>query len=162
MHASGTASPAYFYAKSLALTEQTLMPDVIVDSVFEYLASERNGTNLWAITFDGLGEALGDVAPTDTAFVHRDALYFIFSFSRTSGDVTDTTVRFLDGLSELVTSAHPGAFYGEYAGNVDWRQANDKARLRYYGQNLARLEDIKAELDPTDVFHNKQSVHAEA
>jgi hypothetical protein len=35
------------------------------------------------------------------------------SFGRTSGDLTDTTVQFLDGLSEVLTSGQPDAYYGQ-------------------------------------------------
>jgi FAD/FMN-containing dehydrogenase len=67
-------------------------------------------------------------------------------------------VQFLDGLSEVLTSGQPDAYYGQYVGNVDPRQSTDKALTGYYGKNLHRLQQIKSAVDPNDVFHNQQSI----
>jgi hypothetical protein len=155
---SGIASPTYFYSKSLVFRQQTQVPDDVADCVFEYLATVTNGTQLWAVNFEVGGGAVADVAPPETAMVHRDALFIMLSYARTSGKVTDTTVRFLDGLNRLITSGHPDAYYGEYGGYVDPKENNDKARYDYFGQNLRRLEQVKMAVDPDDVFHNQQSV----
>ncbi|KAK9327486.1 hypothetical protein V1520DRAFT_393840 [Lipomyces starkeyi] len=147
--ASGTAQPSHFYAKSLVFKQQTLIPDSVVHAAFEYLNTTTNGTDLYAITFNGL------------AFVHRDTLFFAFSFGRTAGALTDTTIQFLNGLSDVLTSGHPDAYYGQYAGNVDPRESKEEAwasYAAYYGDNLQRLKKVKAEVDPHDVFHNLQSV----
>ncbi|KAJ5787114.1 hypothetical protein N7457_002104 [Penicillium paradoxum] len=156
--AAGIASPSHFYAKSLVFTEQTLIPQSTIHSVLNYLANTKNGTDLYAVNFNGLGGAVGDFSPSDAAYPHRDVLYFVFSFARTSGNLTDTTIQFLNGLSQLLTSGNPDAYYGQYAGNVDPRESNDEALPAYYGQNLERLKRIKKAVDPTDVFHNQQSV----
>lgn len=156
--AAGIASPSHFYAKSLVFNQQTLIPDDAAEEVFKYLATTKNGTDLYAVTFAALGGAVRDVSASETAFYHRDASYFMFSFGRTSGDLTDTTVQFLDGLSEVLTSGQPDAYYGQYVGNVDPRQPTDKALTGYYGKNLHRLQQIKSAVDPNDVFHNQQSI----
>ncbi|GIJ86778.1 hypothetical protein Asppvi_005673 [Aspergillus pseudoviridinutans] len=159
---SGTASPAYFYAKSLFVPPQGIVPDDLADVMFEYLATAKNGTDLWALNFEALGGAVAEVSPTETAMVHRDASYVLFSYARTTGKVSNTTVGFLDGLNEVLKSASPSAYYGEYGGCVDPKEDNYEARYNYYGQNLRRLEQVKAAVDPKDVFHNQQSVRPRA
>ncbi|KAE8373900.1 hypothetical protein BDV26DRAFT_54796 [Aspergillus bertholletiae] len=156
--ASGTAQPSHFYAKSLVFKQQTLIPDGVAHAAFQYLNTTINGTDLYALTFNGLGGAVADVAPSDTAFVHRDTLFFAFSFGRTAGALTDTTIQFLNGLSDVLMSGHPNAYYGQYAGNVDPREPKAEAWAAYYGNNLQRLKTVKAQVDPHDVFHNLQSV----
>lgn len=41
--------------------------------------------------------------------------------------------------------------YGAYTNYIDDRLAN--AEQLYYKQNLPRLKQLKAQYDPTDVFH---------
>ncbi|KAJ5099998.1 hypothetical protein N7532_006999 [Penicillium argentinense] len=149
--AAGIASPSHFYAKSLVFTEKTLIPEATAHSFFSYLANTKNGTDLYALNFNGLGGAVGDFSPSEAAYPHRDTLYFMFSFARTSGNLTDTTIRFLDGLSEVLTSGNPKTYYGQYSGNVDPRETNEKAQTGYYGQNLDRLQRIKEAVDLNDV-----------
>ncbi|KAJ5203602.1 uncharacterized protein N7498_004481 [Penicillium cinerascens] len=156
--AAGIALPSHFYAKSLVFTQKTQIPEATTQRVFNYLANTKNGTDLYALNFDGLGGAVSDFSPSEAAYPHRDTLYFMFSFARTSSNLTDTTIRFLDQLSEVLTSGNPKAYYGQYAGNVDPRETNEKALAGYYGQNLDRLKRIKRAVDPNDVFHNQQSV----
>ena len=50
----------------------------------------------------------------------------------------------------------PTSQFGSYPGYVDPLLAN--AQQAYWGTNLPKLEKIKHEIDPKDVFHNPQSV----
>lgn len=155
---SGIATPAYFYAKSLGFHRETKIPDSVVDKLFDYLATARNDAQFWAINFEvGLG-AIKDVPADATANPHRDELFFLLSYAKTSGKVSPTTVDFLNGINQVATSGHPNAAYGEYSGYVDPKENNDKARKNYWGSNLKRLQAIKAAVDPRDIFHNQQSV----
>lgn len=155
---SGIASPSYFYAKSLGFTPQTLIADATADRLFQYLATAENGTELWAVNFEVGAGAINDVAVGATAFPHRDKLWWMLSYAKTKGPVSQTTVNFLAGLNNVATSGKPTAVYGEYAGYVDPREDNERARTDYWGPNLQRLRRIKAAVDPFDIFHNQQSV----
>ncbi|KAJ7483147.1 hypothetical protein FB451DRAFT_1393288 [Mycena latifolia] len=70
-----------------------------------------------------------------TAYAHRDAQFYM---------QTDT-----------VTNAMPGVPFGAYAGYVE---CLPDGQQEYWGTNLPRLPNIKAAIDPGDVFHNPQSV----
>jgi FAD/FMN-containing dehydrogenase len=155
---SGIASPAYFYAKSLGFTSQTSIPDYVADQMFRYLATATNGTEFWAINFEVGAGAINDVLSNATAFPHRDTLFWMLSYAKDDDVVSQTTTQFLDGLNEVITSAMPNAYYGNYAGYVDPKEPNEEARVNYWGSNLRRLMQIKAVVDPHDVFHNQQSV----
>jgi len=59
-------------------------------------------------------------------------------------------------MSNTLTKDRPGVPIEAYAGYVDPKLTD--GQQEYWGTNLPRLEQIKAQLDPNDVFHNPQSV----
>ncbi|KAL8907703.1 MAG: hypothetical protein Q9207_001272 [Kuettlingeria erythrocarpa] len=159
---SGIADPSYFYSKSLAFLPQASISDTVIDKIFQYLATAETGAQFWALNFEVGRGAISDVAADATAFSLRESLFIMLSYANTKGRVSRTTVDFLNGLNKIAKSDYPDAFYGEYAGYVDPREANAKARRDYWGDNLPRLRNIKRDVDPQDVFHNQQSVRADA
>lgn len=60
-------------------------------------------------------------------------------------------------MNDIIIDALPNHDQGAYAGYVDPELGDNSARL-YWGGNVDRLERIKAEIDPLDVFSNPQSV----
>lgn len=159
---SGIADPSYFYSKSLAFLPQTLILDSSIDEIFQYLATAKTDALFWALNFEVGRGAISDVPGDATAFSLRESLFIMLSYVKTKGRVSRTTVEFLNGLNKIAKSGHPDAFYGEYVGYVDPREDNGKSRRDYWGKNLPRLKEIKRELDPRDIFHNQQSVKADA
>jgi hypothetical protein len=83
------------------------------------------------------------------------------SYKRTSlltlHQVDDKTRKFLTGVNEIIIDALPNHDQGAYAGYVDPALGKNSASL-YWGSNVEKLERIKAEIDPLDVFSNPQSV----
>lgn len=148
--------PAYFYAKSLDFTPSTLIPDSVIDEFFTYIDTANAGTELWFVIFDLEGGAINDVPTDATAYSHRDALFWLQSYAISVGPTSSTTSDFLDGINDIYIRGMPNANFGAYPGYVDPQLAN--AQEAYWGANLAKLEQIKAEIDPNDVFHNPQSV----
>jgi hypothetical protein len=65
-----------FYAKSLAYTDQDIIPDDAVDKLFTYIDEADKGGALWFIIWDLEGGATNDVAPDATAYGHRNALFY--------------------------------------------------------------------------------------
>ncbi len=60
-------------------------------------------------------------------------------------------------MNDIVLDALPDHDQGAYAGYVDPALGENSASL-YWGGNVEKLERIKAEIDPLDVFSNPQSV----
>ncbi|KAF2704451.1 Glucooligosaccharide oxidase [Pleomassaria siparia CBS 279.74] len=147
-----------FYAKSLAYTKDDLLSDHAVDTLFDYIDKTNKGTPVWFVIWDLEGGATNDVAPDATAYGHRDALFYHQAYAvNLLGGVTDTIRNFLNGLNKLVTDALPGKNLGAYAGYVD-PMLGDMGPQMYWGSNLDRLQIIKRDVDPHDVFHNPQGV----
>jgi FAD/FMN-containing dehydrogenase len=150
--------PSNFYAKSLAYTEKDIIPDDGVDKLFDYIDKADKGNAIWFIIWDLEGGAVNDVAPNATAYGHRDALFYHQAYAvNLLGKVSDTTRGFLTGVNKAVTDALPDHAEGAYAGYVD-PALGESASSLYWGGNVERLESIKAQIDPDDVFHNPQSV----
>ncbi|KAJ4296751.1 hypothetical protein N0V90_006799 [Kalmusia sp. IMI 367209] len=148
-----------FYAKSLAYTRDDLIPDAAVDQLFKYIDETDKGTLAWFLIWDLEGGAINDVASDATAYGHRDALFYHQAYAvNLFGHVDDKIRNFLTGLNKVVTDAL-GHDLGAYAGYVD-RALGDDGPSKYWGSNLPRLQEIKAAVDPKDVFHNPQSVRA--
>lgn len=95
----------------------------------------------------------------DTAFVHRDSRFLStanLSWSEDDAlrpDVVRRATEWQDRLYGVVNRSGAGGAFQNFpdASLVDWR-------ARYYGDNLPRLEAIKAAVDPTNVFRFGQSI----
>jgi FAD/FMN-containing dehydrogenase len=147
-----------FYARSVAYTKDDLIPDAAVDKLFEYVDKTDKGTPLWFVIWDLEGGAINDVAPDATAYGHRDALFYHQAYAvNLFGRVNDKIRNFLTGFNKVITDALPGHDLGAYAGYVDPALGPGGPKA-YWRGNLARLEQIKAVIDPKDIFHNPQSV----
>lgn len=155
LHIVGGARCA-FYSKCLAYKTAYPMPDKCVDDLFKYLDTADKGTLLWFLNFELQGGATNDIPSDATAYAHRDVLYYSESFGIDIGRVTKTTRSFITGINNVITSNMPREKFGSYPGYVDPELRN--GQQSYWGPNLPRLERIKREIDPEDVFHNPQSV----
>ncbi|KAJ4355081.1 hypothetical protein N0V95_003244 [Ascochyta clinopodiicola] len=150
--------PSNFYAKSLAYTENDIIPGDGVDKLFAYIDKADKGNAIWFIIWDLEGGAINDVAPNATAYGHRNALFYHQAYAvNLFGKIGDKTKKFLTGVNDAVSDALPEHDQGAYAGYVDPALGENSASL-YWGGNVERLEALKAQVDPDDVFHNPQSI----
>jgi FAD/FMN-containing dehydrogenase len=150
--------PSNFYAKSLAYTKDDVIPDQAIDDMFEHIDKADKGNALWFIIWDLEGGAINDVAPNATAYGHRNALFYHQAYAvNLLGKIGDKTRNFLTGVNKVITDALPDHDEGAYAGYVDPALGKNSANL-YWGGNVERLENIKAAIDPDDVFSNPQSI----
>ncbi|KAF9262316.1 FAD-binding domain-containing protein [Marasmius fiardii PR-910] len=150
----GVSAP--FYSKSLAFRNDTLIPGDTIQSLFELFDSPNKGTALWFAIFDLEGGATNDIAMDATAYAHRDALFYIQTYAIGLLGLEDRTKQYLNDINDLIDTSLPNANLGAYPGYVD-PFLKDGQQL-YWGSNYPRLQQIKKELDPKDIFHNPQSV----
>ncbi|KAI4666879.1 uncharacterized protein J4E88_010447 [Alternaria novae-zelandiae] len=147
--------PIPFYAKSVKTPSHKLLSDKAIKSMFSYINGTEKGAPVWLVIWDLEGGAIADVPQTATAYWHRDAAYFMQSYVvNLGGPVTDASKTFLSGLSSLVQKETCDD--GAYPGYVD-PELSDPQRA-YWGGNVQRLQQIKAAVDPDNVFRNPQSV----
>jgi FAD/FMN-containing dehydrogenase len=103
-----------------------------------------------ALLFDSYGGAINRVAADATAFVHRDALC---SIQYLAYGPTAAGAAWVRAARAALAPHVNGEAYQNYidAGLHGWRRA-------YYGSNLARLEAVKAAVDPDRLFDFPQAI----
>ncbi|KAK3707327.1 hypothetical protein LTR37_012171 [Vermiconidia calcicola] len=160
----GISAQAYTKTLTFGGSEQNLIPDETVDKLFDHIERADKGTLIWFLIFDLAGGKVNDFEMKATAYAHRDALYYLQSYAISDNifnGVSRTTKDFLGGISNLIVSdmKADGVFteFGAYPGYVDL-ELGAGAQAMYWRSNLPRLEEIKADWDPTQVFRNPQSV----
>ncbi|KAJ5189057.1 FAD-binding type 2 [Penicillium cf. griseofulvum] len=150
----GAGIPTNFYAKSTSWTSQTLMTPETIDKMFEYIGSVDKGTLGWFLLFDLQGGYTNVIPINATSYAHRDVLLWLQSYTLNFlGHVSQTQINFLDALDKIVTNENlPRAAYPGYVDPL-----MHSAPEAYWGTNLARLQQIKDQVDPNNLFRNPQS-----
>ncbi|KAJ5316490.1 hypothetical protein PENANT_c019G00949 [Penicillium antarcticum] len=150
----GAGVPTNFYSKSSSWTPQNLMTSETIGEMFEFVDSADKGTLAWFLLFDFQGGYTSDIPASATSYAHRNVLIWLQSYTiNLFGPVSQTQVDFLDHVNELV--ANDKRPYAAYTGYVDSLMPNGPEA--YWGTNLPRLQQIKENIDPKNVFRNPQS-----
>ena len=122
----------------------------------EALSGEVPGVG-GGIVFDSYGGVINELAPGDTAFVHRNAIACAqYSVTYPSANPSPTVVTAARSWLEQTQSRFAPYAQGAYQNYIDptlpnWAEA-------YYGTNLPRLRKVKGVYDADDVFHFAQSI----
>jgi hypothetical protein len=153
----GGGLPNAFYAKSLVFDPANLIPDAQIDALFNYLDQESPGTLIWFGIFDLQGGQTSQIPQGSTAFAHRDALFYFQGYvSGIAPPLSQQSISFLENMTAIIST--PGVLAnGAYPGYVD-PELGQNGQNAYWESNYARLQQVKKELDPNDLFHNPQSV----
>ena len=116
----------------------------------------QQGTGLIVI-MDLMGGAIARVAPDATAFVHRNALFSAQYYIQSGLGVPDSVVTQARAVVSAMRAAMSAWSSGEaYQNYLDPNLANWQSA--YYGANYARLVQVKAAYDPTQVFKPAQGI----
>src|SRR5262249_36235794 len=105
------------------------------------------------LLFDALGGRVSDLAPADTAFVHRRALASVQATRGiVAGDVAGARAEITQIQKALSTIVGAGAYVNYIDPEMtDWATA-------CYGENLGRLRQVAKIYDPDGVFVFAQNV----
>jgi FAD/FMN-containing dehydrogenase len=103
-------------------------------------------------SLDALGGRVGDLAPGDTAFVHRRALMTVqYTATYDGRRRTAAAQRFVRGLRSALVPSWGNTAYVNYADT-----AVRHHRTAYFGANAARLAAVKRAYDPDGLFAQPQ------
>jgi FAD/FMN-containing dehydrogenase len=150
----GEVSRASFVASSDFF--DTALPSAGIQAMVGAM-NEQQSVGQILIIMDLMGGAIAQVAPDATAFVHRNALFSAQYYISGPVGVTASQVSFaqsvVSGLRATMSPWSSGEAYQNYldASLENWQQA-------YYGSNYARLVQVKAAYDPTQVFKPAQGI----
>ncbi len=109
------------------------------------------------VAFDAFGGAINRVAPSATAFVHRNALFMAqYTTTWRTGATSSGVANQHAWLRSFYASMRPYVSGQAYQNYVDpdlknWSQA-------YYGANYPRLQQVKAKYDPHQLFNFPQAI----
>lgn len=154
LHLADISTP--FASRSLAFAENDMLDDEAIDKLFNYIDEADKGTLIWTIIWNSEGGAMADFTEGNS-YPHRDKLMMYQSYVIGIGSISDTTRDFVEGVQDLVREGAPNA-NTTYAGYLDPTLDRDAANQFYWGENVARLREIKTKWDPNSVFRNPQSI----
>jgi FAD/FMN-containing dehydrogenase len=138
-----------FFARSL--------PADAIASLLEGFVADRVGGQSRELDFSPWGGAYVRVPSDATAFVHRDARFWIKHAVALPADADAAAVesgrRWVTGSWNSVHALGTGGVFPNFADPdmVDWGRA-------YHGTNLERLIEVKTRYDPENVFRSRQSL----
>jgi hypothetical protein len=133
------------------------LTDEAIETVVDHAA--RVPSPFTAIVLAGNHGPCTRVAPTDTAYYHRDAPYNLMMLSAWEG--ADATDRNIQWTREFIEAVRPQLSGGVYVNDL----VGDEGEARVweaYGGNYQRLAAIKAKYDPTNFFRANQNIKPSA
>ena len=125
--------------------------DAAISTLMDALADAPSADNL--VQFDAYGGAVADVAPADTAFAHRTALFNLqYQAYWTAPSDAQRNRRWVEAFRRSMLPFTRGGYVNYIDRDVvHWQRY-------YYGSNFERLVTVKAAWDPANVFRFAQSI----
>jgi hypothetical protein len=142
------------------------------ETMYRQLAHDARGNPTAGVTLSSFGGQVNAVAPGATASVHRDsafkALWGIFWTD--PAQEADSLAWIRESYRDVfagtggvpIPSASTDGCYVNYPdadlGDPRWNTSSVPWHRLYYGDNYPRLQRVKRDWDPGDVFRHRQSV----
>src|SRR5215207_418225 len=127
------------------------LPAAAITTLVDHLRAAPFDSDL--VGFFPLGGAVAAIDPAATAFPHRRA-HFDLQFQTYWWDdaAAEASLAWVRDVRMAMVPYTTGAYVNYIDADLpDWESA-------YYGTNLARLERVKKDYDPDDVFNGPQSI----
>jgi hypothetical protein len=135
-------------------------------AVGDYWVNTARGNNRqWFIIIDfygGKNSAITNMPGNATSYPYRDEYVWLFElYDRVgNGAYPSNGFGFLDGWVKAFTDNHKGAndLWGMYINYADPALSRTEAENVYFRKNLPKLQQLKAQYDPAEVFYYPQAV----
>ena len=155
-----------FFAKSVVVPQSSPLTAAALNSYFGYIIKNGvNTANPWFSIinlYGGPDSQINVRAVSSSAYSDRSALWVIQhygSVTNTQSPFPSTSINFINGLQNSLTSAQPGTAFTGYANYVDPSLTAAQAHTQYFDSaTYAKLVSIKNVVDPGKVFWNPQAV----
>lgn len=130
----------------------TALSDAAIDTLIQYAGTLP--TPQCEIFLGRLGAKASGVAPSATAYPHRNALYALNVHARWEDPAEDA--KCVAWARDFFSAAAPYAAGGVYINFLTQDEQNRIAEA--YGENYERLARIKAKYDPRNLFRCNQNI----
>ena len=130
-----------------ALNEEDILELVSV------ISKRAIGSIYTAITLYGLGGAVEDIAPEDTAFYYRNAKFILgFQTLWEESKYADDNIKWYNKQNQKVLGITKGSYI-----SFPYLELENFER-EYYGGNIDRIKKIKDKYDPYNIFDFPQGI----
>ncbi|KAJ3489147.1 hypothetical protein NLG97_g6057 [Lecanicillium saksenae] len=135
-----------------------------ISSLMAQLFNTVNGSSggSWAYMleiFGGDESVVRNLPDSDSSFPHRDKLFaHQFNSEGSQRYFQEQGFSLLQGFRDTLTMSIAADEWGMYANYVDTQLSDGIAQKLYWSKGLSRLELLKAQVDPHDMFWNPQGV----
>lgn len=149
-----------FYSKSLVTSA---LPSAAMQAVGNYWINQaKRNSRDWFIIIDmygGKNSAITKVPANASSYPYRDQLFLYELYDRVkTGSYPSNGFSFLDGWVKAFTDNLQQSQWGMYINYADPTMSRAEAQQVYYRQNLPRLQQLKAQYDPAELFYYPQAV----
>ncbi|KAI1171901.1 FAD binding domain-containing protein [Nemania sp. FL0916] len=149
-----------FYSKSLEL--KSLNGSAAQDFVSYWYDQAKNVTGSWYFQLDlqgGNNSAVWNANHTSSSYAHRDKLYILqFFFRVTTKTIPPEAVKLVDEWTSATIKSIPRSDIGVYINYPDLSLNRTTAHEMYWGESMPRLQQLKNEFDPNELFYNPISI----
>ncbi|KAI1818066.1 Glucooligosaccharide oxidase [Poronia punctata] len=150
-----------FYGKSLELSG--LSGDVAENFVDYWFDYAKNVSGAWYFQLDlqgGKNSAVWNADSALSSYAHRDKLYILqFFYRSTEETIPDAGLKLVDEWTAETSKAIPDEDLAMYINYPDLSLNRTEAHKVYFGKNLPKLQQLKAELDPEELFYYPISIN---
>lgn len=128
-----------------------------------WIQQAKSNSRDWFIIIDlygGKNSAITKVTDQDASYAHRGDYLFLYElYDRVRfGSYPSNGFSFLDGWVKAFTNNLDKSQWAMYINYADPTMNRTEAQDVYYRQNLARLQQIKADVDPKELFYYPQAI----
>jgi hypothetical protein len=149
-----------FFSKSLFTN--ALNETVMTSAVTYWLNQAKSNSRGWYIIIDmhgGKNSYIASLPKDSTSYFHRDSLFLYQFYDRSySGAYPSNGFPFLNGWVDSFTTKLDRSQWGMYINYADPTMNRTEATSNYWRGALPRLQNIKAAVDPKEVFYFPQAI----
>jgi hypothetical protein len=132
------------------------------DFVNFWFDQAKNVTGAWFFQLDlqgGKHSAVWNADHTLSSYAHRDKLYILqFFYRSTAKTIPADAKKLVDEWTLATTKSIPTADWGMYINYPDLSLNRTAAHSMYFGKSMPKLQQLKTQLDPKELFYYPISV----
>ena len=149
-----------FYSSSLYTN--TLNEKQLNDFVSYWFKHAKSNKRDWYVHIDfhgGKNSAVAKPPPDSTAYAHRDYLFMYLFYDRVDKGIFPANgFGHIQNFVGNITQSMSDNDWGRYINYPDPNLDQHTAQSNYWGPHLERLQVIKKDVDPQDLFHYPQGI----